>query len=93
MKIVKIYENEKDFDEIMSICYINMDIASWDYASDSHSGYNYNASPLIGKKTGHHVGWLVYREWRNAEGEITDETYISIGEGYRETDHSKKKSG
>ena len=74
-KFVKIYENEELFDEILSTCNINMDISSWDYSSDIHSNYNYNARPLTRKCTDYTVGWLVYREWEDG-----DETYIAIKE-------------
>lgn len=77
----RIYEDDAImFDAIMENCIVDMDISSWDYSSDEHTGYNYNARPLTSKKTGHHVGWLVYKEWLSAEGEITDETYINMKE-------------
>ena len=72
MKNIKVYENEELFDEIMEHCQVDMDISSWDYSSDNTSNYNYNAMPLI-DKTSYQVGWLVYKEWEDA-----DETYISI---------------
>jgi len=75
-KFIRIYENEEMFDKILSTCNINMDISSWDYSSDIHSNYNYNARPLTRKCTDYPVvGWLVYREWEDG-----DETYIAMKE-------------
>ena len=85
MKNIKVYEDTKLFDEIMEHCQVDMDISSWDYSSDIHSGYNYNAQPLTRKYTDYPVGWLVYREWEDDEGEICNETYITIEE-YEFTD-------
>lgn len=70
-KIIKVYENEELFQEIMKRCRINEDISTWDYSSDNTINYP-NAKPLVGKYAGHHFGWLVYREWGNSS-----ETYIT----------------
>lgn len=81
MKNIKVYENEELFDEIMEHCQVDMDISSWDYSSDNHLNYNYNAMPLLDKKTDYQVGWLVYREWTEWD---ENETYISINEEFVE---------
>lgn len=66
--MIKVYENEELFDEIMKHHQVDMNISSWDYSSD-------NYFPLYDRKTGHRVGWLVFREWGDK-----NETYISIKE-------------
>lgn len=81
MKNIKVYEDTKLFNEIMEHCQVDMDTSSWDYSSNLHQQYNYNAMPLLDKKTDYQVGWLVYREW----GELDEnETYISINEEFVE---------
>ena len=78
MKEIIVQENDAMFDEIMKHCQDNIDNSSWEYSSDNQS--RQLQWLLIGKKTGHHVGWFVYREWTDATGEICDETHISIKE-------------
>jgi len=64
MKEIMVQENDAMFDEIIKHCVIDMNIACWDYSSDNQS--RYLQWTLIDKKTGHHVGWLVYKEWADA---------------------------
>ena len=80
MDEIRVQENNAMFDEIMKHCQVNMDISSWEYSSDNYTGNSYNARPLACKKTGQHVGWLVYTKWTDATGEIDYETHISIKE-------------